>query len=103
MLGSRIEKVEEVYDYWQWVTDKGSINIYNPFEFSSKGNRIRNKEVITKDSFNEVIINVDFVANLYVTFVFSNDIKLKVSLLDEDYTAPEAISIHFKTGELIVI
>lgn len=104
LVGSKTKSFKGVFDYWQLVTDIGIINIYNPFNcFFSKGYDTKLKEVNRKDLLNTVIVNIDFQTKEYFNFILENNIKLEVSLLDDDYTGPEAISIHYNTGELIVI
>ena len=104
LIGSKIQRFVQVYDYWQLITDKGSINIYNPFKFYyCNGNRIDQTREKMENLLDEVIINVFFETKVYIRFVLNNKVEIYVSLLDDDYTGPEAVSIRFNTGELFVI
>jgi hypothetical protein len=104
LVGAKVQNFEEVLDYWQLVTDKGTINIYNPAKFlTSQGNHIEMKEVAQLNFTNIIIKNVYLEIEKIFRLEFSDEKVLETSLEDKDYYGPEAISIHYNSGETIVI
>ena len=103
MVGAKIQSFEEVCDYWQIVTDKGTINIYNPSKYCTpQGNHLEMKDVKEEDLINAIVTNVTFEPAKYLKFELNHEKILKTSLEEEAYTGPEAVSIHYNTGETIV-
>ena len=101
IIGAKILSLDEIYDYWQIVTDKGTINIYNPSKyFISKENYLGINEV--DDIVNAIVKNILYESMNYFKIELNNGRIFETSLLKGDYTGPEAISIHYKTGEIIV-
>ena len=102
IVGAKIQSFRDVYDYWQIITDKGTINIYNPFKYHTlQGHHFEIKEV-KEDLVNAIVTNVAFMTRKYLQLELNHEKILETSLAEEAYTGPEAISIQYNTGEIIV-
>lgn len=103
LIGTKIKNFIKVYDYNQIITEKGIINIYNPLEYYIIN---RNQFVLSNihelNLINTTITNIKFKTKKHLIFEINYKIILKVSLASEDYISPEAISIHFNTGEVLI-
>lgn len=103
IIGAKINSIVEVYDYWQVITNKGTINIYNPSKYiTPQGNEFKLKEVEKQDLVSSIVTNVEFDAEKYLKIEMDHMKTIEISLLVEDYCGPEAISVHFSTGEILV-
>ena len=90
LIGAEITGINNIYDYWQILTDKGTVNIY--------GNV--NSEIF--DSvINCKIIKIKYSNEIYLYFYLSNNKTIIISL-DSPDNIPEYLSIYLNTGEIIV-
>ncbi|MHB9010441.1 MAG: hypothetical protein ACYC3E_00410 [Carboxydocellales bacterium] len=104
LVNAKISSVEKVYDYWQVCTDKGMINIYNPVKFvRAKNESIDLEESCIQELVNHSIVNLTFKTLEHIRFELDNEKVLTVSLAEDDYTGPEAVSVHFISGEVMVL
>jgi len=103
IVGAEIKSVEEVFDYWQIVTDKGTINMYNPYKFFiPEGNNSEMMEAKAANLKNAIVTKVIFEKDQHLKLELNHQKVLVISLAEQDYTGPEAISIHYSTGEIII-
>jgi hypothetical protein len=104
MVGAKIQTFKKVFDYWQIVSDKGIINIYNPSKYFAlpQENYFEMKEVKERDLVNAIITNVIFETGKYLKLELNYEKVIETSLIEGDYMGPEAISISYNTGEIIV-
>lgn len=89
LIGAEITGINHIYDYWQILTDKGTVNIYgnvNPEIFNS----IINCKITTIQYDNEN----------YLCFDLDNNKTVIISLYSPD-DIPEYFSIYLDTGEII--
>lgn len=102
LVNSTVVKIIKIHDYWQMVLDIGVINCYNPIKHCSKktsypydskysnlyvGKKI--KKVVCKDS-------------EYLSLIFENQNRIVISLVEEDWEGPEAVSVNLNSGKIIV-
>ena len=103
IVGAMIQSIDQVYDYKQIVTDKGTISIYNPLKcYSTTGNEIELSEILERELENTVVTKIEFETEKYLRLELDYEIILEISLVRDDYYGPEAIIIDYKTGEIIV-
>ena len=103
IVGSEILEYEKIWDYVQIITDKGTINLYNPVNFYLKnGEAIEIKEALS-NILNCVITNLIILPNKYFGIEISNNVVIRVSLEDNDYSGPEAACINFENGGTVVV
>lgn len=107
LVGTTINGLAFIHDYFQIFTDRGGMNINNPLSIFDKRDN-KTKDITSMDIASiqaliqgENIVSVDFSEGKYVKFILNNDVQINVSLLDEDYTCPEAIDI--RNDEAIII
>lgn len=104
LINAKILGIEKVYDYWQVCTDKGMINIYNPVKFVSQQNESRDlDETCIEELVKHNIINLVFKTLECIRFEVDDKKVIIVSLAEIDYIGPEAVSIHFNSGEVVVL
>ncbi len=99
IIGATISQIKLIEDYYQIYMSKGIFNIYNPFEIY-KNNSIVDKNIIYQLS-NSKIIDLIYVDEQFIKIILANEYEIKISIVSEDYRAPEAITIFFNTGEII--
>ena len=102
LINAQIIGIQQIHDYWQVMTDKGGINIYNPVNYYTVNNDCYNLELLSDGIINQIIIDVAFWELKYLSFELDNKNSIKVSLVDNDYSGPEAFEIWLDTGEIIV-
>lgn len=103
IIGAKVQRFEGIYDYWHIITDKGIINIYNPSKYyTTQEKYLEIKDVKEEDLINAIVTNITFKTTRYLKFELNNKNILKTSLKEEDYTGPEAVSVHYNTGDVIV-
>lgn len=88
LISAEITEIKFIYDYWQILTDKGTVNIYgnvNAEIFHSAVNR-----KITGIQYNENCLRFDLDNNKSVTISLNSPENL-----------PEYFSVYLNTGEII--
>jgi hypothetical protein len=103
IVGAKIKEVKEVHDYWQIVTDRGIISIYNACSFQIEGRSFGLNELDKHEIGNNLIIACEIKENEYLRFNVDDRYIIEVSLLDEAYIGPEAVAVNFNSGETMVI
>ncbi|MDE6538913.1 MAG: hypothetical protein K2K66_01875 [Ruminococcus sp.] len=91
LIGAEITGINHIYDYWQILTDKGTINIYghvNSEIFHSTVNR----KITGIQHDNENYVRFDLNNNQYIIISFDNPDNM-----------PEYFSIYLNTGEIIAM
>lgn len=87
LIGAEITEIQHIHDYFQILTDKGTINIYVNAEIS--------------DSIvNCKIVGIEYNEN-YMRFDLDNNQSVIIPLDSQD-NLPEYFSVHLNTGEIIV-
>ncbi len=103
LKNTKIIGIQQVHDYWQIITEKAGINIYNPVKFYTTDNNGYDLwQLQIKDILNHIIVEIAMEDQKYIGFILDNQISITVSLADNDYNGPEAFDIHLDTGEIIV-
>ncbi|WP_010250407.1 hypothetical protein [Acetivibrio cellulolyticus] len=103
-LVSQIISFELIDDYWQLKTDEYVANIYNPLKITDmSGKNLELNHCVMAEIKNCMITSVNYQAGTSIDYVLDVGKKLIVSLKDNDYTGPEALTIYFKTGEIITV
>ncbi|KJS23589.1 MAG: hypothetical protein VR72_00285 [Clostridiaceae bacterium BRH_c20a] len=103
LRNAKIVGIQQIHDYWQVITDKGGINIYNPVKYYTTDNDCHDLENSQLDDIlNHVIVGITAEELKYLSFELDNNSLITVSLADNDYNGPEAFDIHLDTGEIIV-
>ena len=103
LVGAAITSFIEIHDYKQMVTDGGIINFYNPMSCCSLQGDTIDFMKIPESLSNPVITKIVVKKNEYLRLEINSEVIIDVSLKDDDYTCPEAASIYFETGEIMVI
>jgi len=104
MEGSRIQSIVRQDDYWQINTNEFTLNIFNPFMCVCYNTQLVSVNEENKDFYvNQIVTNVIFEDGKSLLLELGSKLKLYVSLTEDDYTTPEALSLHYETGEIIVI
>ncbi|MDE5557131.1 MAG: hypothetical protein K2J32_05470 [Ruminococcus sp.] len=85
LIGEEITRINHIYDYWQILTDKGTINIYGHVN-SNIFDTITNCK----------IIGVQYDNENYLCFDFDNNQSVIISL-DSPDNLPEYFSIYLNT------
>jgi hypothetical protein len=101
LVGAIVLNIIEVHDYIQIVTNKFGINIYNPFKLYIKDDE-NSVKIQKRDLINTIITSIEFRSEEYFCIEMDNKKILETSLLEKDYSGPEAFDIHFISGEIIV-
>ncbi|MDE6035687.1 MAG: hypothetical protein K2G36_07240, partial [Ruminococcus sp.] len=86
LIGAEITGINHIYDYWQILTDKGTVNIY--------GNV--NSEIFDY-VINCQIIKIKYSNENYLYIYLSNN-KIIMIFLDSPDNIPEYFSIYLDTG-----
>jgi hypothetical protein len=99
LVGTTIQKVEKIQDYFQLSMDSEIMNIFNPVSCysSNETTKIQVCHAIKKR-----VINIEYEARVYLKIILEDEVLVEISLLPDDYTGPEAISLYFGSGEVIV-
>ena len=98
-----ITEIKRVHDYWQIYTDKGGININNPIVYIKFNKRYELTNSIIDAIIGKKIVRVKVKEFKFISLVMENKGELIISLLDDDYSCPEAMEIYLNSGEIIVI
>lgn len=99
LVGTTIQKVDRVEDYFQLIMDTEIMNIFNPVT-SYTSNDINNIELI--NAIKKKIVNIEYETRMFLKIKLEDDTYIEISFLEEDYTGPEAINVYFGSGEVIV-
>lgn len=103
LRNAKIVGIQQIHDYWQVITDKGGINIYNPVKYYTADNDWHDLGHFQLDNIlDHIIVDITAEALKYLSFELDNKSSIKVSLADYDCNGPEAFDIHLNTGEVIV-
>ena len=103
MIGAVIFDFVEIHDYKQIVTDKGIINLYNPVRcYLQHGDSMSFMKAL-KISSNHVITRIVLETNEHLIFEICDKIIVDLSLNTDECLGSEAASIHFDTGETMVV
>lgn len=102
LIGSVVEKVQPVEDYWQILTDGPIITINNPFEITLFGKHIP-VETASKVIVGKKIVAENYMEDAYYLIILENDIRIRISLNPMDYVCPEAVYIaNSNSGQFVV-
>lgn len=97
-----INKIEKVEDYYQIYIETSIINVYNPMEIYDF-----NENEILKRDWHKIngkrISKIYFKESSFMKIELENRNIIFVSLLDNDYSSPEALVFHFNSGKTIVV
>jgi hypothetical protein len=103
MIGAKIQRLIDSGDYWQVITDNSTINVFNPAKYYiSQGNCFEMNEVHDELLLNAVITDIEFETEKYLRIIINDKARLEISLNSDDYNGPEAISIYYNTGDIVV-
>jgi hypothetical protein len=102
LRNAKIVGIQQTHDYWQIITDKGGVNIYNSVKYCTNDGAFELKYLPLLDILNRFIVNITVEDTEYMNFELDNKSLIKISLADNDYNGPEAFDIHLDTGEIIV-
>jgi len=102
IIGSQILDFVEIYDYKQIITNKETINLYNPIKCYSQSNAAIKFDDLINDFLNTTITKVFIKSNEFLELEISDKLYIQISLKDSDYSGIEAVSIYFKCGEILV-
>ncbi|MDE6834120.1 MAG: hypothetical protein K2J39_07780 [Ruminococcus sp.] len=89
LIGAEITGINNIYDYWQILTDKGTVNIYGQV----------NSEIF-HSIINCQIIKIKYSKVNYLYLYLNNNKTIMISL-DSTDDIPEYFSIYLDTGEII--
>jgi len=96
LIGAKVKKTEEVYDYVQlYFDDESILNIYNRFTINDK----KNQKISTV--LDLIVIQIIETEDI-VTLNFSSNRKIAISLKDEDYSGPEALELIDPNGQIAI-
>ncbi|MDH6670713.1 hypothetical protein ACXFAU_16655 [Paenibacillus glucanolyticus] len=94
-----ITNVEQVHDYFQIVSTKFTLNIYNSFYVKYNNMTSNDYEMLV----GKVIKTIELTEKEALVLELKDKIYICISLANEDYLGPEAVHIKFNTGEVIII
>lgn len=97
IVGAVVVRCYPVHDYVQLELDRVGLSLYNP---------ILGLEPTTEQLLGftgRVVTAVEAEDDQWFRIRFDGGPDLVISLRPQDYTGPEAIVIHFATGEIMVI
>ena len=99
LVGTTIQKIDKVEDYFQLIMDTEIMNIFNPVTCYSSNdiNKIELSNAIKKK-----IVNIEYETRMFIKIKLEDETYIEISLLEEDYTGPEAINLYYGSGEMIV-
>lgn len=103
LLDAIILDVEFICDYCQLFTSMGMVNIYNPILCELEGKVVNIKDVFNDYIFQHQIVTEKYVSREYYEIYLDDKCKIVVSLLEKDYISPEAVSIHFNDGKIMIL
>ncbi|MFC4766977.1 hypothetical protein [Effusibacillus consociatus] len=109
IINCKISKVQRVFtngtfDFWDILTDKCSIGIYNPVTYGKTVDKQEQLDDHNKDRLlNHVIKNVVIKNGQCLIFELDSSEIIHISLREADFKTPEAAEIHFQTGEIMII
>jgi hypothetical protein len=99
---ARILRIQKSHDYWQIMTDRGIINIYNPVRYCTEtGSFLDLEHLQFGDIVNHAVTNI-IECEKRLCFELDNDSSVIISLANSDYCGPEAFDIHLDSGTIIV-
>lgn len=91
--GAVVEKLQQIEDYWQLITNGPTVTINNPFSISFQGKTISpiecNREICT----GQKIIAENYSENMFYQIILGNGARITISLDPTDYICPEAVYI----------
>ena len=104
LINGRITGIQRTHDYWSITTDECGINIYNPVKCCLRFNEYRElQHMLIDDIIGHVIVDVDYEESHHLNFKLDNNCIIMISLVSEEYIGPEAASMHFSSGETLVV
>ena len=104
MVGGDITNIISVEGYWQLKTNKFLVTIYNPLKYLTIKNELLDINMTDTEMFiNSVITKVVYKERSQLILELENNRKLYILLRDNDYVGPEALSILYNSGEIIVV
>jgi hypothetical protein len=103
MINAKITGVSFTHDYFQIVTNKYILSVYNPIKYKTISNVYSDlHDFCLSHIVSRSIIEV-IPKETEVCFELDNKCFITVSLADEDFRGPEAASVCFTSGEIMVI
>ncbi len=97
-----LNKIEKVEDYYQIYIETAIINVYNPMKIYDF-----NESVILKKEWHKIterrISKIYYEESSFMEIELDNKNIIFISLLDDDYSSPEAIVFNFNSGKIIVV
>jgi|GEM_PF-2656858 len=104
LKNATIQGMLKVQDYWQMITDKGNISIYNPVEYRTEaGARFDLEQLRLKDIGNRVVVNVIDEDETQLCFELDGGSSIVISLAEEDWWGPEALCACLHSGVIVVV
>jgi hypothetical protein len=104
LINAKIIGIQHIYDYWQIITDISGINAYNPVKYCTHSDGCIELGSLQLDNIlDHTIVAVEYKELQYLHLKLDNRNSIAISLKDADYSGPEALSIHFSTGEIMVV
>jgi hypothetical protein len=101
MINSEIKDIIKVHDYWQIITDKVIINIYNPYIISNKiGENLKQPY---EDLINIKIKNITYKDNVEYCIELFDGYCIKILLDNDSYVGSEALEICSNDSEFIMV
>ena len=90
LIGSELISIKTDEGYTILEFDCGGLTAYNPVSFSQAAT-------------GQVVQAVKIENGLSLTIELLNSTSIEVSLKDEDYSGPEAFSVKFNDGAIVVV
>jgi len=103
LINEKITGIQKIHDYWILITDECGINIYNTVKFFFHNDYCELPNLQLNSVLDHVIVGVSYKEADYLNIELENKSCINISLKEKDYIGPEAASIHFSTGETLVI
>jgi len=104
LKNAKIFGLLKVQDYWQMITDKGNISIYNPMEYrTAAGARLDLEQLRLGDIVDRIVVNVIDEDETQLCFELDGGSSVVISLAEEDYDGPEALCADLYSGVTVVM
>ncbi len=103
MVHSTIEGLESIHDYVQLLMDRCILSIYTPATYRSvlgEGGRLDANWSMARG---HAIAAVSYCEGAYVELCLDDGAAIRISLCENDYSGPEALSLHFGDGSIVVV
>ena len=92
LVGMRLRSIEHVHDYVQLWFSAATLSAYSKTDISPSESALHK----------QCVVSVSFEPGIALVLAFSNDARVVVSALPDDYVGPEAFSVHFDSGVIVV-